>query len=79
MRACSAVSIHRQRLVGEGTRRRRRKLINQPNENIPADTKTSYSHIKVKGGEIRGDSGRRWRNEVRDCGREAVGGYKGMI
>ena len=50
MRACSAVSIHRQRLVGEGTRRRRRKLINQPNENIPADTKTSYSHIKVKGG-----------------------------
>ena len=50
MWACSSVSIQRQRLVGEGTEWRRKKLINQPNENIPTDTETSYSHIKVGGG-----------------------------
>lgn len=50
-------------------RRSRRELINQPNENIPTDTKTSYSHIKGEGvgGEVgkeraRGDGGgMRWR------------------
>lgn len=26
---------------------------------------------------MRGDGGRRWRNEGRDCERETVGGYKG--
>lgn len=26
---------------------------------------------------MRGDRGRRWRNEVRDCERETVVGYKG--
>ena len=38
---------------------RRRKLINQPNENIPTDTKTRYSPIKgLWGGGIVG-----WRKE----------------
>lgn len=45
------------RRLGEGSRRR--KLINQPNENIPTDTKTSYSDIKVVVG---GDGGRRGGN-----------------
>lgn len=51
MQACSPVSMHHYRPLGEGTRRRRRKHINQPNENIPTDTKTSYSHIKIVGGD----------------------------
>lgn len=34
---------------------RRSELINQPNENIPTETKTSYSHIRGAGGGI--DSG----------------------
>lgn len=48
IQACSLVSMHHEQLrqLGEGTRRRK-KLINQPNENIPTDAKTSYSHIKV--------------------------------
>lgn len=39
----------------EGTKwRSRRKLINQPNENILTDTETSYSHIKGLGGRQKG-------------------------
>lgn len=61
--------------LGEGTGRRRRKLINQPNENIPTDTKTSYGPIKTVRG-VWGWGMRRWKKEVRDCGSETVGGYK---
>lgn len=49
MQACSSVSMHSSGPLGEGTRRRRKKHINQPNENIPTDTKTSYCDIKMLG------------------------------
>lgn len=44
MRAFSSPSMRHP--GGEGEGRRRGKLINQLNENISADTKTSSSHIK---------------------------------
>lgn len=40
--------------------KRRRELINQPNENIPTDTKTSYNHMNAVGGE----GGKRWGEDA---------------
>lgn len=49
MQARSSVSVHNSGPLGEGSKRRRRTHINQPNENIPTDTKTSYCDIKMLG------------------------------